>query len=55
MTFTQSYPISTGSADYLGLNHYTTNRAKHHVCDESEVGYYCDMEVQADQDPAWPR
>nr|ATP16791.1 multidomain GH1 [Lyrodus pedicellatus] len=43
-----------GSADFLGLNHYTTNRAKYRVCGENDTGYYCDMEVESDQDPSWP-
>lgn len=43
-----------GSADFLGLNHYTTTRARYRVCDENETGYYCDMELEADQDPNLP-
>lgn len=43
-----------GSADFLGLNHYSSNRAKYKACGENETGYYCDMELVSDKDPAWP-
>jgi len=43
-----------GSADFMGLNHYSTVRAHYKVCTGSDAGYYCDMDVYADRDPAWP-
>lgn len=48
------YFFSAGSADFMGINHYSSVRARHRVCSPGEVGYYCDMDVEADRDPAWP-
>ncbi|XP_052245872.1 lactase/phlorizin hydrolase-like isoform X2 [Dreissena polymorpha] len=43
-----------GSADFLGLNHYTSSLAAHNTCGHDEKGYNCDMEVQQSFDSAWP-
>jgi len=42
-----------GSADFFGLNFYTSNMAKNKVQDINWISYDADKDTESYQDPAW--
>lgn len=47
------YVSHLGSADFLGLNHYTSRIASHGINGKPNT-WYTDQQVKFEYDPSWP-